>query len=435
VNKNPFVPAPVPALENVELSKGTSLWEDAWHRLKKNRLALWSGIFFVIITLACIIGPWLTPYSQEQQSLSLGPTPPLSRIYSVDIIGQPTRADRVIDQVRVDRQIAANRFISEADRAIIVESLRSGEPARLRFVRIEQRLLRDRENRILSDFYMPLDLPSVDASALDGPPALTLIANQLDLSEADRSTLIRTGALPGRLRTEVHEVQLTSRLHILGTDHLGRDQLTRILQGGRISLGVGFAATFVSLLIGVVYGATAGFFGGKLEAVMMRIVDVLYALPFLIFVILLMVIFERSIWLLFLAIGAVEWLTMARIVRGQVIGIKKQEYIEAAISLGLRRRRIILKQIIPNVLGTIVVYATLTVPAVMLLEGVLSFLGLGVPPPTASWGVLINEGSQRMETSPWLLLFPGLFFSITLFCLNFLGDGLRDALDPKSSKD
>ena len=168
---------------------------------------------------------------------------------------------------------------------------------------------------------------------------------------------------------------------------------------------------------------------------MMRFVDVLYALPFLIFVILLMVLFERSIWLLFLAIGAVEWLTMARIVRGQVIGIKKQEYIEAATSLGLSRRRIILRQIIPNVLGTIVVYATLTVPAVMLLEGVLSFLGLGVPPPTASWGTLINEGAQRMETSPWLLLFPGLAFSLTLFCLNFLGDGLRDALDPKSSKD
>lgn len=223
--------------------------------------------------------------------------------------------------------------------------------------------------------------------------------------------------------------------HLFGTDDLGRDQLTRVMIGGRVSLGVGIIATTVSLLIGVTYGATAAYVGGKTDAAMMRLVDVLYALPFTIFVILLMTLFERSIVLLFIVIGAVEWLTMARIVRGQVLSIKKQEFVEAAVSLGYSTRRIILRHIIPNVLGVVVVYATLTVPSVMLLESFLSFLGLGVQPPMPSWGSLIKLGADNIVLYPYLLIIPALFFSLTLFSLNFLGDGLRDALDPKSSKD
>ena len=223
--------------------------------------------------------------------------------------------------------------------------------------------------------------------------------------------------------------------HWFGTDDLGRDQLTRVMVGGRASLGVGSIATTVSLLIGVAYGATAAYVGGKVDAAMMRLVDVLYALPFTIFVILLMTLFERSIVLLFVVIGAVEWLTMARIVRGQVLSLKQQEFVEAAISLGYTTPRIIFRQIIPNVLGVVVVYATLTVPAVMLLESFLSFLGLGVQPPMPSWGSLIKLGADNIQLFPYLLIIPALFFSLTLFSLNFLGDGLRDALDPKSSKD
>ena len=223
--------------------------------------------------------------------------------------------------------------------------------------------------------------------------------------------------------------------HWFGTDDLGRDQLTRVMVGGRVSLGVGIIATTVSLLIGVAYGATAAYLGGKVDSVMMRLVDVLYALPFTIFVILLMTIFERSIVLLFVVIGAVEWLTMARIVRGQVLSLKEQEFVEAAVSLGYSTRRIIFRHIIPNVLGVVVVYATLTVPAVMLLESFLSFLGLGVQPPMPSWGSLIKLGADNIQLFPHLLVIPALFFSLTLFSLNFLGDGLRDALDPKSSKD
>jgi len=223
--------------------------------------------------------------------------------------------------------------------------------------------------------------------------------------------------------------------HWFGTDDLGRDQLTRIMYGGRVSLGVGVIATLVSLTIGVTYGSIAAYIGGKADMVMMRIVDVLYALPFTIFVILLMTLFERSIVLLFVVIGAVEWLTMARIVRGQVMSLKKQEFIEAAVSLGLPTRRIIFRHIVPNILGVVVVYATLTVPAVMLLESFLSFLGLGVQPPMPSWGSLIKLGADNIQLFPYLLIIPALFFSLTLFSLNFLGDGLRDALDPKSSKD
>ena len=219
--------------------------------------------------------------------------------------------------------------------------------------------------------------------------------------------------------------------HYFGTDGNGRDLLVRILYGGRLSLTIGIIATLVSVLIGVTYGTISGFFGGKLDITMMRIVEILYAMPYLIFVIILMVIFGRNIYLLFLAIGAVEWLTMARIVRGQTISIKEKEFIEASRSLGQSSVFIIIKHIIPNLAGTIIVYITLMVPSVIILESFLSFLGLGVQEPLTSWGVLISEGSRDMETAWWLLIFPGLFMVLTLASLNFIGDGLRDALDPK----
>jgi oligopeptide transport system permease protein len=285
-----------------QLEAGTSLWRDAWHRLRKNRLAVFGGAALLVIVAACVIGPWVIPYGYEEQ-----------------------------------------------------------------------------------DYAATFQAPNLH--------------------------------------------------HWLGTDQLGRDQLVRLLAGGRISILVGLVATFVALTIGVTYGAVAGFFGGKTDTVMMRIVDILYALPFTIFVILLMAFFGRNIVLLFFAIGAVEWLTMARIVRGQILSIKRMEFIEAARSLGLGKRRIIFRHMIPNVLGPVIVYTTLTIPAVMLLEAFLSFLGLGVQPPMSSWGVLIKDGAEKMEEYPWLLVFPGGLFSLTLFSLNFLGDGLRDALDVRSAKD
>ena len=229
--------------------------------------------------------------------------------------------------------------------------------------------------------------------------------------------------------------QPPSGVFLLGTDTLGRDLFSRILYGARVSLLVGFVATGVALVIGVSWGIVAGYFGGRIDSVMMRIVDVLYGLPFIIFIILLMVIFGRNIWLLFAAIGAVEWLTMARIVRGQVLTIKNQEYVLAAQAMGVTNMQMFRKHIFPNILGPIAVYATLTIPQVMLLEAFLSFLGLGIQPPMSSWGTLIRYGVESMEEYSWLLIYPGLTFTITLFALNFFGDGLRDALDPKISSD
>lgn len=285
-----------------EAEKGTSLWADAWLRLKQNKLAitgLWVVLFLIVIA---IITPWITPYGYEEQNLDLGPTPP-------------------------------------------------------------------------------------------------------------------------------------SLAHWFGTDVFGRDLLTRVMYGGRVSLAVGLIATTVALIIGVTWGTIAGYVGGRTDAIMMRFVDAMYALPFIIFIILLMVVFGNSLLLLFLAIGAVEWLTMARIVRGQVQTVRNQEFIEAARAMGLSTPHILAKHVVPNSLGPIIVYATLTVPQVMLLEAFLSFLGLGIQPPQSSWGLLIANGAESMEDYPWLLIFPGLALSITLFALNFMGDGLRDALDPKASKD
>lgn len=222
--------------------------------------------------------------------------------------------------------------------------------------------------------------------------------------------------------------------HWMGTDDLGRDLLIRCLYGGMVSIGVGFAATFVSIIIGVLYGSIAGYYGRKVDAVMMRIVDILYSLPFIIFVVLLTVFFGRNLFLLFVAIGCVEWLTLSRIVRGQVLHLKVQQFVEVALTLGSNRKQIIKKHLIPNVLGPVIIYSTLTVPGVMLLESALSFLGLGVQPPMSSWGSLIKDGAEKMEVYPWLLIFPAILFSTTLFSLNFLGDGLRDALDPKDSR-
>jgi oligopeptide transport system permease protein len=253
--------------------------------------------------------------------------------------------------------------------------------------------------------------------------ALAAFIGPLFLAQSYETQNLQLGAVPPGAR------------HWLGTDTLGRDLFVRILYGGRVSMSVGFCATAVALVIGVLYGAISGFLGGKIDLLMMRVVDIIFALPFTVFVILLMVFFGRKFVLLFVAIGAVQWLTMARIVRGQVLSLRHQDFIEAAKALGLSKPRIIFRHMIPNALGPIIVYATLTVPAVMLLEAFLSFLGLGVQPPMSSWGVLIKEGAEVMEEFPWLLIYPGLILALTLFSLNFLGDGLRDALDPRAAKE
>lgn len=220
-------------------------------------------------------------------------------------------------------------------------------------------------------------------------------------------------------------------MHYFGTDSSGRDLLVRLAIGGRISLLVGIAGALIAVIVGTLYGATAGYIGGKTDAILMRILEILYSFPFMFFVILLVTFFGQNILLIFVAIGMVSWLDMARIVRGQTLSSKRKEFIEAAIVCGVSSRQIVWRHIVPNVLGVVVVYASLLVPGMILFESFLSFLGLGTQEPLSSWGALLNDGSKSMEAAPWLLIFPALFLVITLFCFNFIGDGLRDALDPK----
>lgn len=224
-----------------------------------------------------------------------------------------------------------------------------------------------------------------------------------------------------------------SAAHPLGTDSLGRDLLVRVLVGGRIAITVGLTATAVALVIGVAYGAIAGYVGGRVDTIMMRVVDVLYGFPTVVFVVVIRAVFEtRSLVSLFALIGAISWLTMARIVRGQVLSLRHREFVEAARALGASPLRIVFRHVIPSTLGTVVVYATVLIPQAMLIETFLSFIGLGVQAPQASWGTLVTEGSTQVAVSPWVLAGPGLAMGLTIFALNFLGDGLRDAIDPQT---
>ncbi|MBC2604511.1 ABC transporter permease [Pelagicoccus albus] len=270
------------------------------------------------------------------------------------------------------------------------------------------------------------------------PDEVTTLEDFADVYAINPETDVLQIAKKGTLNLNGIRFDKVERFHIMGTDSKGRDILARIMRGGRISLGVAFLATMTALVIGVNYGLVSGYFGGRVDALMMRFVDILYALPFLIFVILLMILFDGfrfKILLVFMAIGAVEWLTMARIVRGQVLHLKEQEFILAARATGVRTFSILTKHLAPNLIGPVIVYSTLLIPAVMLLESTLSFLGLGMGASMASWGTLIKDGQESMRSAPWELIAPSIFFSATLFAMNFLGDGLRDALDVKSAKD
>ncbi|HEV2503172.1 MAG TPA: ABC transporter permease subunit [Mesorhizobium sp.] len=359
---------------------GRSLWGDAWARLKANRAAMISLCYLILMGLVCIIGPWFVPHQYTTIYSDYVRTPPSFSAYPKEEMIK-TALDDVVRRMRVDIKDV------KQDGGNLTITLTSSKPIDERYLRYLDR-----------------------SDTFDGAQVL---------SKSPEGNEIVIG-------TTVRQAYF-----FFGTDNIGRDLLSRTLVAGRISLAIGLLAGVVAVVIGVLYGATAGFSGGKVDEVMMRIVDVLYSLPFIFFVIMLVVFFGRNFVLMFLAVGAVLWLDMARIVRGQALSIRRQEYVQAAEALGVGQRGILLRHVIPNLLGPVVIYMTLLVPQVIILESFLSFLGLGVQEPMTSWGVLISAGAKNIGTANWLLLFPAFFLVSTLFALNFVGDGLRDALDPK----
>lgn len=373
-------PDTVASLAAARPVEGRSLWGDARTRLGRNRAAVASIVVLCVITLACIFGPWLTghDYSQVYQDYVRLPA-------STEPAPRPEQIAPAVDRIASRMRVKAESVSVDGD--VLRATMVGARP-------IDERLL----------VYF-------ERSDLFGKAAVTEKAE-----EGKRLTV----AVP------IHRVHFW-----FGTDSNGRDLLTRTLFAGRISLAIGVLATGVAILIGVLWGATAGYLGGRVDLLMMRAVDILYSLPFIFFVILLVVFFGRNFILMFIAVGAVEWLDMARIVRGQTLSIKRQEFVQAAEAMGVSTRGILTRHVIPNTLGPVVVYMTLLVPKVILLESFLSFLGLGVQEPMTSWGVLISEGARNIQGAVWMLIWPSLFLTTTLFCLNFIGDGLRDALDPK----
>lgn len=417
--------------------EGTSLWKDAWRRLLRNRAAVVGGLITVMMAVMALSFPLLSRYGTRYTHTE---THPCLRYLPPGAYGIP-RVHHVLDGDTV-AQFAA--FDTDGDAQL--DSLELSAAVRAReFARYD----RDGDGRWSVDEWsrVPRTVPGVaddmvfrglDTNGDGGidPDEAFDFTDIFPVSEAGFFARGYDTDRSGTLSAQEFRGLPRAQRFLLGSDGLGRDLATRMIFGARVSLAVGFLATFVSFVIGVSWGAFAGYMGGRIDAVMMRIVDIIYGLPFMFLVILLMVVFGREIYLLFIAIGAVSWLTMARIVRGQVISLKNQEYVLAARSIGTSTFSIVFRHLIPNALGPIIVYATLTVPAVMLQEAFLSFLGLGVQAPDTSWGALANEGASPgiMTSYPWLILYPGLALAVTLLSLNFLGDGLRDALDPRVRK-
>jgi len=357
-----------------------SLFQLATMRFRRNKAAMAGSVMLVLITLFSFIGPHFLSHTYDQVFSSYVSVPP-----SLEPRPDVNNLQEVVEGVASRARVELKEFaVSGQTFTATVTSSSAIDPRTTRYF--------DRANEF--------ENTKVVATEDEG----------------------RTLKLEGEVNREYF---------FFGTDTNGRDMLARVMLGGQISIAVGVLASLVSLGIGVVYGATAGYIGGRVDNVMMRFVEILYSLPFVFLVVVLVVFFGRSFILIFLVIGAVEWLDMARIVRGQTLALKRREFVGAAQALGLSDWQIIRRHIIPNTIGPVVVFVTVVVPKVILLESFLSFLGLGVQAPLTSWGALISEGANNMQSAPWLLIFPALFFVLTLFSLNFVGDGLRDALDPK----
>jgi oligopeptide transport system permease protein len=360
--------------------RGRSLWADALRRLWLNKAAVFSTAYLAVMTAVCVLGPFFTGHDFTTVYQSYVRVPP-----SIAPYPQAEAIEAEVNEALKRARVEVRGWEKKNGRVFV--TIVSDKPVDERTIRYLDR-----------------------SDAFDGA--------KVEEKSADGLTLVMSAAV-------------SEERFLFGTDPNGRDMLTRTFVAGRVSLAIGLLAGMVAVSIGVAYGAFSGFVGGRTDEVMMRIVDVLYSLPFTFFVIMLVVFFGRNFVLMFVAVGAVLWLDMARIVRGQTLSIKRQEYVQAAEALGVGRLGILTRHIVPNILGTIIIYVTLLVPQVIILESFLSFLGLGVQEPMSSWGVQISQGARNMDGAPWLLIVPSFFLTSTLFALNFLGDGLRDALDPK----
>ena len=361
-------------------AEGRSLWATAMLRLRRNRAAMASLVVLGFMALAGVFGPMVAPHDYAEVYPEFVKVPPSLAPYPQE-----------------------SQIIPAVEAALARARVEVGE---------------------IAVGGGAVEISVTSSREID--PRITRYLDRSDVFSGAQMVALAEDGLSGTMRAEVQEL-----FFLMGTDAIGRDLFSRILISLRISLMIGALATGVALVIGVLYGATAGFIGGRLDNVMMRIVDILYSLPFVFFVILLVVFFGRNVVLMFIAVGCVEWLDMARIVRGQTLSLRRREFVQAAESLGVKRRDIVRRHIIPNTLGTVIIYMTLMIPKVILLESFLSFLGLGVQEPLTSLGVLIAEGAKNMRADPYMLFWPAATMTVLLFALNFLGDGLRDALDPK----
>jgi oligopeptide transport system permease protein len=496
---------------SLNLEQGHSLWSDAWRRLKRNRLAVFSGILILVMALlgygAPLIARHVTGFSLAEIHSDLTFQPPGTRDVSYDypsFDGDPssfealdldgdgritchrepaaqlshrglkfleTFAPTLYRQAREDLAVLDERFPVSLTSQVFIGTLRCPELDELnRLTRHFDFLFEDYDTvtgdaspapgRLRPDGYITYrEFPSVDGQlapahrdrGLAGPDAFRRLDVNGDNVIARWEVKERTRYMRWSTAKELligsydldHDLAITRdeypgapalRTFWLGTDSKGRDVLTRLFYGARISITIGLLATLVSLLIGVSWGATAGYWGGRVDNLMMRFVDVLYGLPYFFIVIVLMAIVERSTINLFIALGAVQWLSMSRVVRGQVISLKNREFVEAARAIGTGRTAIIFRHLVRNSIGPVIVYSTLMVPGVILQEAFLSFLGLGVQPPDPSWGNMITEGADKFQDYTWLILWPGLALASTLFAMNFFGDGVRDAIDPQAHK-
>jgi oligopeptide transport system permease protein len=365
-------------IDEKNCEEGTSLLDDSLRKFKKNKMAVFGCLMITILFTISLIAKIITPYSFDEGKLENQNFPPTW--YKVFIPGE-TKLELTTWAAIQKEETKEDDFFSDLGRA-------------------------EDKGR-----------PTLKSSSFN--PLAKMALGSIDHLEKENLTTY---------------LEISGTSHLLGTDELGRDILSRLIYGMRLSLLLALTVTFVSVLIGVAYGSISGYYGGMIDQVMMRFVDFLFGVPFIFLVILLMVFFGRHVFLIFIGLGLIYWIVLARIVRGQILSIKEKEFVMAAISNGVSEFKIIFKHLVPNVLGPTIVFSTLLVPQIMLLEAFLSFIGLGVSPPDVSLGIMINDGASVLTSFSWPIIFPGFIFSLMIFCMNFIGDGLRDALDPRISK-